>query len=181
MGKYINRTTMIDPETGEVVRENQWIGYDGFSDTGYKYRNKQIHIKYFFDSLPGNISHDSLFLLFMIAEIMTEDNVLVYKIKRKSKFSTIIYKPFDKEEIRLKTRFIYGINKFDRCWRELNKHCIKRVKYYEYYVWAVNPTVINKCKEIPYWLCEEFKDYMTPHLSAATINKLENKIDNLYK
>ena len=67
MGKYINRTTMIDPETGEVVKENQWIGYDGFSDTGYKYRNKQIHIKYFFDSLPGNISHDSLFLLFMIA------------------------------------------------------------------------------------------------------------------
>lgn len=180
MGEYINKTTVIDPETGEILKENKWIGYDGFSDKGYKYRNRNVHIKYFFDSLPDNISSGSLFLLFMIAEIMTEDNVLVYKVKRKSKFSSIIYKPLDKEDIRLKTRFTYGINKFDACWKELTKHCIKKVRYYEYNVWAVNPTIINKCKEIPFWLCDEFKDYMIPHLSATTYNKLQKKIDNLY-
>lgn len=180
MGEYINKTTMIDSETGEVVRENKWIGYDGFSDKGYKYRNRQTHIKYFFDSIPQNLSEDSLFLLIMIAEIMTEDNVLVYRINRKSKFSSIIYKPYDKEDIRERTRFRYGINKFDRCWRELCKHCLKKVQYYEYIVWAVNPTVVNKCKEIPFWLCEEFLDYMTPHMTAAATKKLQQKIDNLY-
>lgn len=180
MGEYINKTTMIDSETGEVVKENKWIGYDGFSDNGYKYRNRQTHIKYFFDSIPQSLSEESLFLLIMIAEIMTEDNVLVYRVDRKSKFRSIIYKPYDKEEIRMRTRFRYGINKFDRCWRELSKHCLKRIKYYEYIVWAVNPTVVNKCKEIPFWLCEEFFDYMTPHITAAATKKLQQKIDNLY-
>lgn len=179
MGHYINRKTVIDSETGEIMKENNWIGYDGFSDKGYKYRHRAVHIKYFFDSIPNNLSEAAWLLLIMIAEIMTEDNVLVYRVKRKSKFSTIIYKPYDKEEIRKRTRFIYGQNKFDRCWSELNKHCLKKIRYYDYMVWAVNPAVINKCKEIPYWLCDEFKDYMTPHLTATTIKKLQNKIDNL--
>ena len=122
MGHYINRKTVIDSETGEIMKENNWIGYDGFSDKGYKYRHRAVHIKYFFDSIPNNLSEAAWLLLIMIAEIMTEDNVLVYRIKRKSKFSSIIYKPYDKEEIRKRTRFIYGQNKFDRCWSELNKH-----------------------------------------------------------
>lgn len=179
MGHYINRKTVIDSETGEIMKENNWIGYDGFSDKGYKYRHRAVHIKYFFDSIPNNLSEAAWLLLIMIAEIMTEDNVLVYRVKRKSKFSSIIYKPYDKEEIRKRTRFIYGQNKFDRCWSELNKHCLKKIRYYDYMVWAVNPAVINKCREIPFWLCDEFKDYMTPHLTAATIKKLQNKIDNL--
>lgn len=179
MGKYINRELMIDSETGEVLKQNEWLGYDGFSENGYKYRNRQKHIKYFFDSLPANLSSNAWFLLFMIAEIMNEDNVLVYRVERKSKFSNIIYKPYDKEEIRKRLRYPYGKNKFDACWRELTKHCLKRVEYYGYLVWAVNPTIINKCKEIPIWLCAEFYDYMTPHLTATTINKLKNKIDNL--
>lgn len=179
MGQYINKTTMIDAETGEVLKENNWFGYDGFSETGYKYRNRSNHIKYFFDSIPGNLSEGAWILLFMIAEIMTEENLLVYRVERKSKFSTIIYKPYDKEDIRERLRYPYGLNKFDRCWRELCKHCLKRVQYREYMVWAVNPTVVSKCKEVPFWLCDEFKNYMTPHLTAATIKKLNQKIDNL--
>lgn len=180
MGQYINKTTMIDAETGEIMKENSWVGYDGFGDNGYKYRNRAVHIKYFFDSIPNNLSEEAWTLLLMIAEIMNEENMLVYRVERKSKFSKIIYKPYDKEEIRSRTRYIYGINKFDRCWRELNKHCLKKIKYYECWAWAVNPAVINKCKYIPFWLCDEFKEYMTPHLTATTIRKLQNKIDNLY-
>lgn len=179
MGHYINRKTMIDSETGEVLKESNWVGYDGFSDTGYKYRNRSPHIKYFFDSIPNHLSEGAWTLLFMIAEIMTNDNVLVYRVDRKSKFSTIIYKPLDKDDIRTRIRYPFGMNKFDKCWKELTKHCLKRVQYHQYLVWAVNPTVINKCKEIPFWLCDEFKDYMTPHLTASTIRKLQNKIDNL--
>lgn len=179
MGEYINKKTVIDKETGEIMKENEWIGYDGFNDNGYRYRHRSPHIKYFNDSLPNNLSEAAWVLLLMIAEIMTEDNVLVYRVERKSKFSTIIYKPYDKDEIRSRTRYKYGENKFDRCWRELTKHCLKKVRYHQYLVWAVNPTVINKCKYVPFWLCEEFKDYMTPHLTATTVKKLENKIENL--
>lgn len=179
MGRYINRSVMIDPETGEVVKENEWLGYDGFSEKGFKYRNRQVHIKYFFDSMPGNLSEAAWMLLLMIAEIMNEDNVLVYRVERKSKFSTIVYKPYDKEEIRLRTRFVYGINKFDRCWTELNKHCLKKVRYYDYMVWAVNPAIVNKCREIPYWLCDEFKEYMTPHMTPMAVSKMNKRIENL--
>lgn len=178
MGHYINRKTMIDSETGEVLKESNWIGYDGFSDNGYKYRNRAVHIKYFYDSLPSNLSEGAWVLLFMIAEIMTDENVLVYRVPRKSKFSNNVYRPYDKDEIRARLRYPYGQNKFDKCWRELCKHCLKRVEYYGYLVWAVNPAVINKCKEVPFWLCAEFKSYMTPYLTAATITKLQNKIDN---
>lgn len=176
MGEYINKKTVIDSETGEIISSNNWVGYDGFNEKGYKYRSRACHIRYFPDSIPPNISKEALFLLFMIADIMNEDNVLVRRVERKSKFSTIIYKPLDKDDIRERCRFQYGMNKFDKCWRELNKQCLKRIQYYQYQVWAVNPAMINKCKYIPFWLYEEFQDYMNPYLSASTIKKLQNKI-----
>lgn len=178
MGEYINRKTLIDPETGEIIKENNWIGYDGFNEKGYKYRNKAIHIRYYFDAMPPNISQDSYTLLMMIAELANEDNVLVRRVERKSKFSSIIYLPLDKEEIRERTRFKYGINKFDRCWKELNKRCLKKIQYYDYKAWAINPAVFNKCKFVPFWLYDEFKEYMNPYLSSTTIKKLYNKTRN---
>lgn len=180
MGQYINRKTIIDSETGEIMKENNWIGYDGFNEKGYKYRHRATHIKYFFDSIPDNLSEAAWTLLLMIAELMNEDNVLVYRVERKSKFSSIVYKPYDKDEIRKRTRYKYGENKFDKCWKELTKNCLKRIEYYDYVVWAVNPAVINKCKQVPFWLYNDFKEFMNPHLSATTIKKLQNKIDNLY-
>ena len=56
MGHYINRKTMIDSETGEVLKESNWVGYDGFSDKGYKYRNRSPHIKYFYYSITSHLS-----------------------------------------------------------------------------------------------------------------------------
>lgn len=182
MGHYINKKSVIDSETGEIVKEQRWIGYDGFNEKGYKYRRRANFIRYYFDSIPENLSKESFFLLWMIAEIMNEENVLVYRIKRKSKFSSIIYKPMTKEDIAGRIRFHYGLNKFDRCWRELNKHCLKRVRYYnDTIVWAVNPAIFSKCKEVPIWLYEEFKEYMNPHLSAITIKKFQEKINEQYE
>ena len=168
MGKYINK----------IMSENNWIGYDGFNEKGYKYRNKSQHLRYYFDAIPPNLSEESYTLLSMIAELTNEDNVLVRRVERKSKFSSIIYKPLDKEDIRNMTRYRYGINKFDRCWKELSKKCLKKIRYYDYLVWSVNPAIYNKCKYVPFWLYEEFQDYMNPYLSASAIKKLQNKIHN---
>lgn len=126
MGNLINKKTIIDSETGEILKEKNWLGYDGFNENGYQYRRKAVHIRYYFDAIPDNLSEGAMMLLFMISEIMNEDNVLVYRVKRKSKFSSIIYKPLDKEDIAERIRYRYGKNKFDRCWRELTKHCIKK-------------------------------------------------------
>jgi hypothetical protein len=178
MGQLLNKKIVIDPETGEIVKEQNWTGYDGFGRKGYKYRSRACCIKYYFDSMPNNISKDATLLLYMIAELMNDENVLIYKVERKSKFSTIIYKPLDKEDISERIRFRYGQNKFDRCWKELTKNCLKRIKYYDITVWAVNPSVISKCREVPIWLYEEFQEYMNPHLSAITIRKLQNMINN---
>lgn len=180
MGEYINKRTVIDAETGEILKTNNWVGYDGFSEKGYKYRNRSSYIRYYFDSTPPNLSEESFLLLIMIGELANQDNVLVRRVERKSKFSTIIYKPLDKEEIRELTRYKYGQNKFDRCWRELAKKCIKKVKYYEFYVWAINPAVINRCKFVPFWLYEEFSESMNPYLTASTIKKLNDKIHDYY-
>lgn len=178
MGKYINKKTVIDSDTGEILLERNWAGFDGFNEQGYAYRRKALNIDYFFDSLPSNLSQDAWTLLLMIAELMNNDNVLVYRVERKSKFSSIIYKPLDKDDIREKTRFRYGINKFDRCWKELTKKCLKRVQYYDYIVWAVNPAIVKKCKYVPFWLYEEFQEYMNPYLSGTTIKKLQQRISN---
>lgn len=178
---YINTKTLIDGETGEILKQQSWHQYDGFNDKGYKFRHKATHIKYFFDGIPDNLSKDAFFLLIQIAEIMDEENLLLYRVKRKSKFSTIVYKPMHKEDVRERLRFKYGINKFDACWRELTKHCLKQVSYHDKMVWAVNPTVISKCKEVPYWLCEEFITYMTPRMSVTAIKKLQDRIKNQYE
>lgn len=180
MGNYINRQTIIDSETGEILRDKTWLGYDGFNTKGYNYRRRALSIRYFFDALPCNLSKDEFLLLFLVAELANEENVLVYRVDRKSKFSTILYKPMDKEYISEHIRFKYGMNKFDRCWRNLTKHCLKRIKYHDMTVWAINPSVICKCKEVPIWLYEEFQEYMNPFLSASTIKKFQNKIDNQY-
>ena len=181
MGKYFNRKTIIDPETGEIIKEENWLGYDGFNNVGYQYRRKASYIRYYFDALPENLSQNAWVLLFMIAELMNNENVLVYRVERKSKFSTIIYKPLDKDDIAERIRFKYGKNKFDKAWRELTKHCLKKIKYHDYLTWAVNPAVISKCKFVPIWLYEEFKSYMNPYLNATTIKKLQNRINSQYQ
>ena len=180
MGTYINRKTVIDAETGEIMKENNWYGYDGFNEKGYKYRNRGVFVRYYFDAIPSNLSEPAFLLLIMISELMNEENMLVYRVERKSKFSSILYKPLEKEDIRERCRFKMGMNKFDKAWKELTKKCLKRIEYYNIKAWAVNPSVISKCKQVPYWLYEEFQEYMNPFLSSITIKKLQNKISNLY-
>ena len=63
MGKIINRKVSIDEETGEIIDEKGWIGYDGFTNKGYQYRRRESCIRYFFDSLPDNLSEASWILL----------------------------------------------------------------------------------------------------------------------
>lgn len=178
MGEYINRKTTIDSETGEIIKTTVWNGFDGFNATGYLYRPKAYSARFFPDTIPINLSQDAYTLLFMIAELANEENVLVRRVERKSKFSSIIYVPLDKEDMRTSTRFKYGMNKFDRCWKELTKRCIKKIQYRTYQSWAINPAVITRCKYIPFWLYEEFQDSMNPYLSARAIRKLQDKIQS---
>lgn len=180
MGEYINKKVQIDAETGEIMNEKYWLGYDGFSEKGYKYRNRAVHIRYYFDSLPDNYDESTWTLLFLIAELMTEENMLVYRVKRKSKFSNIIYKPMDKEYIKEHIRFKYGRHRFDRCWSVLRKSALKQIRYHQYLCWAVNPSIISKCRDVPYWLYDAFKEYMNPHLSAKAVQKLNRKVKELY-
>lgn len=73
-----------------------------------------------------------------------------------------------------------GINKFDRCWKKLNKYALKQIRYHDYICWAVNPSIISKCREVPYWLYDEFQESINPHLSAIAVKKLQRKLDELY-
>lgn len=175
MGKDIVRNSVIDPNTGEIISEKTYIHYDGFNDKGYKYRFRtEGTIKIYPDSIPVTLSSEAFLLLYMITEIANEDNALVYRVKRKSKFSSIIYKPYDRDEIREKLKWKFGKNKFDKYWKELRKHCIKRIKYYECYCWVINPAVSSKCSQIPPWLYEEFSLYLNPYMSKRAIGKMQN-------
>lgn len=179
MGKYINKKTIVDEETGEIIKEVNWFGYDGFNEKGYRYRKSAESITVYYDALPQDLSKDAFLLLTQLAEFADKENVLVYRIPRKSKFSNILYKPYDKETLREKLRYKMGINKFNECWSELNKHCIKRVEFRDMKVFALNPAIIMKGKILPYWLYYEFKDYINPYLSANAIKKFKNKIDEI--
>ena len=181
MGKYLNKKVQIDVDTGEILDQKYWLGYDGFSEKGYKYRNRAVYIRYYFDSLPDNYDGSTLLLLFLIAELMNEENMLVYRVKRKSKFSNIIYKPMDRDYIREHLHVHYGPTKFNRCWRELRKHALKQIRYHQYLCWAVNPSIVSKCRDVPYWLYDTFKEYMNPHLAAKTVMKLDRKVTELYQ
>ena len=180
MGKDIVRNTVIDPSTGEVISEKSYVHYDGFNDKGYKYRFRTSGIiKIYPDSIPVTLSADAFLLLYMLAEIANEDNALVYRIKRKSRFSSIIYKPYDRDELRKKTKWKYGVHKFNRCWSELRKHCVKQVKYYQYKTWIINPAVVSKCPQIPPWLYDEFSLYLNPYMSKRAITKMKNLVKEL--
>lgn len=32
MGEYLNKKVQIDVDTGEILDQKYWLGYDGFSD-----------------------------------------------------------------------------------------------------------------------------------------------------
>ena len=183
MGQYLNRKTVIDKETGEIIQTTNWIAYDGFNNKGYKYRHRQPHIRYFYDAAPPTLSYDAYALLLQLAEIANEENALVKRVERKSKFSNRIYKPLEKDEIkeRIKYKKKFGINKFDKCWRELQKRCMKQVRYYDYMTWVLNPAIVYKSTYVPYWLCEEFKEDMQPFMSAMAVKKLDEKIKEFYR
>lgn len=173
MGNNIIKKTTIDGETGEILHQSNFFYYDGFNTKGYKYRYRADYIRYYFDAVPSTLSAQAFLLLMMMAELCNNENVLVYRVTRKSKFSSIIYKPMRKEDIAKRLRYKYGINKFERYWKELKKHCIKQVKYYNTTAWAINPSIISRCKEIPPWLYDEFKEYLNPYLTKNAINKFQ--------
>ena len=107
MGNNITKKILMDGDTGEILREKTFFSYDGFNDEGYKYRYRATHIHYFFDAVPSTLSKDAFLLLIMLTELANEDNVLVYRVTRKSKFSTIIYKPLLKEDIMARLKYKY--------------------------------------------------------------------------
>lgn len=183
MGQYVNRKTVIDRDTGEILKVSNWVGYDGFSRKGYKYRNRNNHIRLFYDCLPVGLSVDGYALLMQLAEIANPDNALVKRVERKSKFSNIEYKPLSKDEIKERIKYSgkFGINKFDRCWRELQKRCMKQVRYYDYMTWVLNPAIVYKSTYVPYWLCDAFKEDMHPFMSAMAVKKLDEKIKEFYR
>lgn len=173
MGNNVVRNTVIDQETGEIIKENTFFTYDGFNEKGYKYRYRADYIRYYWDAVPVGLSKNAFLLLIMISSIMNDENVLVFVKTKRGKFARTIYKPMDKEDIFERLQYKYGINKFDECWKELRKHCIKRIEYHGIQVWAVNPSIISRCKQIPPWLYDEFKDYLNPYLSNQAIKKFQ--------
>ena len=175
LGKNLVKNMIIDPNTGEVLKEKAFVHYDGFNEKGYKYRYRTHgSITIYPDTIPVTLSDKAFRLLYMITELANNENVLVYRVDRKSKFSEVIYKPLDKDEIRERLRWKTGINAFDKYWNELRKHCIKRVRYHQYIVWAINPAIINRCPQIPPWLYDEFSEYLNPYMTKLSIKKMQN-------
>ena len=179
MGQNIVKNHIIDPETGEIIKTDSYAYFDGFTEKGFKYRSRAPRITIYPDCIPSSISADAYFLLIQIAELANEENALVYRVTRKSKFSNIIYKPMYKDDIRKKLRFKIGINKFNKCWNELKKHCIKEARYHEYMCWVINPAVVFKSAYLPAWLYDEFSEYLNPYLSKNAIKKFQNMLKTM--
>lgn len=174
MGKDLVKKSVVDSQTGEVIMENSFFYYDGFNEKGFKYRYRADKITVFFDCIPTTLSDNAFLLLYMLAELANEDNMLVYRVTRKSKFSSIIYKPLYKDDIRKRLRFKFGINKFNQAWIELKKHCIKEIQYHEIKAWAINPAIICRCKQVPPWLYDEFSQYLNPYMTNISIKKMQD-------
>jgi len=179
MGNYINKKTLLDGETGEVLKEKTWVNYDGFTEEGYAYRPRSSQLRYFPDSIPDNLTEYDWSILIMMAEIMNDENVLVQRVKRKSKFNDTIYMPLTKDEIRERLRFKVGQNRFMKSWYHLRKHCIKKIKYHDAPAWCINPAVVMKSRYLPIWLYAEFYQYLDPYLSPTALKKIKARMKQM--
>lgn len=175
MGNNVVVRTTLDGNTGEVIKEKKFFSFDGFTEKGYKYRYRAGRIQIFPDTIPDSLSGDAFQLLYMLAELANDEGVLVYRVTRKSKFSEIIYKPLYREEIMRRLRWSYGHNKFDKCFRELKKHCIKKVPYYNTTAWCLNPAIVMIGRGvITPFMYDEFKLYLNPYMSRGAIKKMQD-------
>lgn len=178
MAKTINVMKTIDEETGEICYERTWHSYNGWKGDAFKFRPKSKCIKLFPDCMPP-ISPNSVRVWWMLVYMMNEDNLLIKVVKRTDKYSADTIIPFTYTQFKKEIKSGISDYNFVTAWKELvEKSCIKRIRFQNKWVWAINPVYAMATEYLPIWLYRHFKDDIDKYISKFTVGRINNLIVN---
>lgn len=173
MANIIRSVKSIDSETGEIYYEKKWNSYNGWSENGYKYRYRYSSVKFYPDN-PPKLQPNTLKIFFQICMQMNDENLLMEVKKAKNKYSSPELIPYTLEEIRENMQYQVSEYAFKKAWAEMTPKYIRRIKFKNKMVWAVNPAFANRCQYIPVFLWHEFQEDLNPKLGEMNIKKYNN-------
>lgn len=172
--QFIIKTSVVDPNTGEVLSDRKYVSWSGWKNDSYKYRNTAgIRL---FDDMDWDLNGSDLRILLLLCKIMNDSNLLIKKAdKWYENYFGKRYIALTKEEI---YENLPGKNMswstFMRTWKKLTGKYVKKIKVQDYMVWAVNPAYAMKSSYLPLYLYVPFKEWIDPFLTEATKKKFES-------
>jgi hypothetical protein len=173
MAEVINKTVAVDVETGEIYYQRSWAGFNGWTEKGYKYRNKYYPVQFYPDTIP-KLLPNTLKIFFYICMLMNEDNLLLERKAAKDKYSSPKIIPYTVEEIWEKLDYRFSMYSFKKAWQELTPKYVRKIKIYGKGIWAVNPAFANRTKYLPVFLWKEFSVDINNKLSKQVISRFQN-------
>lgn len=183
--RYVVKTSVIDPQTGEVVLDRRSLKWSGWKDGAYRYRVKAKPLKFYMDMDWDDLTSPDLNVLFMLCKMIDNNNLFIQKTDNwYLKYFGKRYKAMTKQEIYDNIPEIPGKKKisiftFKKIWKHLTKKYIKKIKVDGESVWAVNPAFISKTEYIPLYLYTPFKEWLEPFISESARKKFQNmEIEN---
>lgn len=175
MADIINKVTSIDANTGEIYYERQTKGFNGWSDKGYKFRYRYSGLVFYPDNLP--LIEPNIFkVYFQICTLMNEENLLIQLKKTNNKYKAPELIPLTIDDIIEKIPYKISSYAFKKAWQQIVPRYIKRIKFNGKKVWAVNPAFANRCRYLPPFLWNEFKEDLNEKLGVYNIKRYENMV-----
>lgn len=172
--RFVIKTSVIDPQTGEVLSDKKYVTWNGWKNDSFKYRSKASFVKMYLD-MEWDLTAPELRLFLMLCKMADTNNLLIIRAdKWYTKYFGKKYRPLNKEEILENLPVKMSLNTFNKLWKKLREKYVKKIKVDGESVWAINPAFANKAIYIPLFLYLPFKQWLDPYLSDATIKKFKN-------
>ena len=172
--RFVIKTSVIDPQTGEVLSDKKYVKWNGWKNDAFKYRGKATCVKLYMD-MDWDLNGSEMNLLLMLCKMADTNSLLIMRTdKWYQKYFGKVYKSMTKEEMLENLPKKMNLTTFNRLWRKLNGKYVKKIKVDGESVWAINPAYASKITYLPLFLYLPFKDDIDPFLSDATIKKYKS-------
>lgn len=169
---FIVKTSVVDPQTGEILSDKRFVSWSGWKNNAYKYRIKSSPVKFYMD-MEWTLSGPEWNLFMMLCKMIDSNNLFIQRVHATSKYWGKRYEILTKQTIFENLPKKMAISTFNRAWAKLNGTYIKRIRVENNLVWAVNPAFASRTDYIPLFLYIPFKDWLKDYISDSAKKKFE--------
>lgn len=169
---FIVKTSVVDPQTGEILTNRKFVDWSGWKDNCYRYRPRSKPVKFYMD-IEWNLNGPEWNLFMMLCKMIDTNNLFIKRIHTSNKYFGKRYEIMTKDDIFENLPKKISRSTFNRAWNKLNGTYIKRIKVDKNLVWAVNPAFACRLDYLPLFLYIPFRDWIDQYITEVAKKKFE--------